>query len=154
MAALRSSPFPPVALAHAEVLAKLRGVDKDAVFAETLPREWRPVRRSLYDALRNGIVHGYATKTLRVDGSPVGIGVSWRDHPHLSLDPARRTVFLNVETMAADLRRAFENYEAELLANADARERFLKSSRSGTAAPFSARACRACACSSAQSLRR
>jgi hypothetical protein len=112
-----------------EALARLRAMANYAVFAETLPQEWRPVGRSLYDALRNGIVHGYSTKTLLVEGRRVEIGVSWRDHPHLSFDAVRQTLFLNVTTMAAELRQTFENYEGQLRSSPDARERFVRGRR-------------------------
>ena len=114
-----------------EALAQLRGVAKHGVFAENLPTEWLPVAQSLYDALRNGIVHGYATKAIVIDGRQVEIGVSWREQQHLSLDRVHRIVFLNVAAMADHLRHAFEHYEALLRSDTEARERFVRQRRRG-----------------------
>jgi hypothetical protein len=52
-----------ITCAH-ETLAGLRsGAPAHATFGETLPTIWQPVAQSLFDALRNGVGHGYATKT-------------------------------------------------------------------------------------------
>jgi hypothetical protein len=56
-------------------------------------------------------------------------GVSWREHQHLSFDAPHPTVFLNVVTMADDLSQAFEDYEALLRSDAEARERFVRRRR-------------------------
>ena len=97
-----------IACAH-ETLAQLhlRGSRKYATFAETLPTAWRAVAPSLFDALRNGIAHGYATKTIVVAGSRVEIGVSWRERQHLSFDPIGELLYLNVQQLAKDLEAAF-----------------------------------------------
>src|SRR2546426_7151758 len=50
----------------------------------TLTEKWKPVAESLYDALRNGIVHGYDTKFIIVASHRVEIVVSWKQHPHLT----------------------------------------------------------------------
>jgi hypothetical protein len=72
-----------ITCAH-ETLAGLRsGAPAHATFGETLPTIWQPVAQSLFDALRNGVVHGYATKTLIVNGRRIELSVSWREQQHL-----------------------------------------------------------------------
>ncbi len=48
-----------------------------------LPDEWKPVAPSLFDAIRNGIAHCYETKPIRIGDKLLGIGISWRQQPHL-----------------------------------------------------------------------
>jgi hypothetical protein len=118
-----------------ETLAAVRGKAKHEVFAESLPDEWRAVAPSLFNALRNGVVHGYRTKAVVVDGRRLEISVSWRQMRHLSFDASRQTLYLNVQQMAADLRRAFEAYEDLLRSNAAARDTYLKRRRGAEVHP-------------------
>lgn len=92
-------------------------------FGETLPPDWRPVAPSLYDALRNGIVHGIETKTIRVAGRDLELAVSWREGRHLTLDHHGRLV-LAVLHLADDLRAAFDAFEVRLRHEPDLRDRF------------------------------
>jgi len=98
------------------------------LFGERLPAPWRPVAKSLYEALRNGLVHHYDPKVIVVDGRRIELCISWRERPHLSLQGAR--VYLNVQQMAVDLRGTFEDYEAVLRHDAALRDRFWR--RAGT----------------------
>ena len=82
-----------------------------------VPANWQPVGKSLYGALRDGIVHGYDTMFIVVGSRRVEIVVSWRLYPHLSFGKAGAYLYLNVQTMADDLRAALEKYELELKAN-------------------------------------
>jgi hypothetical protein len=109
-----------------ETLAALRDpqAPKHATFAESLPTVWQPVAQSLYDALRNGIVHGYATKRLIVNAHRIELSVSWRKERHLSLDAESGVLYLNVQQMATDLRDAFARYEDALRTDAAARRSF------------------------------
>ncbi len=91
-------------------------------FRNQLPFRWQPVAKSLYHALRNGLVHHYDPKQIIVDGRRVECFVSWRERPHLSLEDAR--VYLNVQQMAIDLRRAFDDYDRALRADARLRDEF------------------------------
>ena len=95
----------------------------EAPFAETLPRNWRPVAPSLFDALRNGIVHGYETQCIVANGETVQVVIAWRHAEHLAWDAGR--LVLNVRAMAAGLRERFAEYEDLLRKDAAARDRFL-----------------------------
>ena len=110
-----------------DALGDLRGVGSDVPFAEQLPQQWRPVAKSLYGALRNGLVHHYDPKLIVVDGRAVELVISWRQQPHLSLQGGR--LYLNVQQMAADLRTAFDDYEHVLHADPALRDRFLQKGR-------------------------
>jgi len=107
-------------------------------FEATLPDEWKPLAKSLYDALRNGLVHAYETKRISVDGREIELLVSWRGRRHLSLDTGR--VYLNVPRMADDLRRAFDDYDTTLRSDAAMRERFWKRSEQDRVQPVGDRA--------------
>jgi hypothetical protein len=45
-------------------------------FADSLPPKWRAVAPSLYGALRDGLVHGYEAKWIRVDARRIELGVA------------------------------------------------------------------------------
>jgi hypothetical protein len=105
-----------------EEVARLREQAKHVPFGDRLPVQWRPVAKSLYGALRNGLVHHYDPKLIVVDDRRVELCLSWRERPHLSLEGAR--LYLNVQRMADDLRRTFDDYEQALRADATLRDRF------------------------------
>jgi hypothetical protein len=92
-----------------------------------IPETWRPVAASVYDALRNGLAHSFATKTImQINGSPVEIGVSWKDKPHFKYDATEATVYINVRELSEALERAFEAYENELANQSDLCDLFRK----------------------------
>lgn len=110
-----------------EALANVRDGKSHAgegPFAETLPREWRPVAGSLFNVLRNGIVHGYETQRLVAKGQTVEVAIAWRQGEHLMWDAGR--LVLNVRAMADGLRDRFADYENLLHDDAAARDRFLR----------------------------
>jgi hypothetical protein len=122
-----------VMMAHEEI-ARVRYAKKNAgheSFSLTLPKQWQPVASSLYDALRNGLVHGYRAQTILLDSLSVEIAVSWREHDHLTTNGAR--VYLNAEQLSSDLRKTFDEYEAELRDQAGQRDRFLTQRRKASA---------------------
>ena len=98
-----------------DALGDLRKEKGAVPFEEQLPATWRPVAKSLYDALRNGLVHHYDPKLIVVDGQRIELCISWRERPHLSIEGARFN--LNVQRMAVDLRVAFDDYEQALRAD-------------------------------------
>jgi len=99
----------------------------DTFFAQMmLPAEWQPVGRSLYRALRDGIVHGYDTMFIVVGSRRVEIVVSWKLYAHLSFGNGGAHIYLNVEKMAEDLKAALEKYESELKTDSKLRERYFK----------------------------
>lgn len=99
------------------------------ILKELLPAEWKPVAFSLYDAMRNGIGHRYETKALKVEGARLDICISWKEKPHLTFSPDKSTVYLNVETMAAQVHVLFRQYESDLRDSQDLRGKFLNGSR-------------------------
>jgi hypothetical protein len=82
---------------------------------ETLPEHWLAVAPSLYDALRNDIVHRYDTRRIRVDGRDIELAITWGSGRHLTF--ANGQLVLAVPDLAAGLRRAFDAYEAALRAD-------------------------------------
>jgi hypothetical protein len=109
-----------------EALANVRDGHKNAgqrPFAETLPADWRPVASSLFDALRNGIVHGYETQRIRVGARTIELSIAWRETGHLTWYDDQ--LVLNVRALAEGLRERFDEYEEQLKADATARDRFL-----------------------------
>jgi hypothetical protein len=91
-------------------------------FRETLPAAWQVVSPSLYNALRNGLVHGYETQTIRVAGQDLELFVAWRSGRHLSIDGTY--VVLAVPNLVEGLRSAFAGFEARLRSEQALRERF------------------------------
>jgi hypothetical protein len=98
-----------------------------------LPECWQGVGPDLYDALRNGIAHGYETKTIRLAGRSIEVGISWRKKPHLSFDEdeGQKMICVNIRELAAHLGRALDRYEAELGECAELRDRFHRCWRKG-----------------------
>jgi hypothetical protein len=92
-------------------------------FGDTLPPEWRPVAPSVYDALRNGIIHAYAAQTIHVAGRDIRLSVAWRGGGHLTI--AGDWLIVVVPDLAAGLHRAFGTFEEKLRADAAQRDRFL-----------------------------
>jgi hypothetical protein len=66
-----------------------------------LPEELRPVSKSLYRAVRGGLMHRYEARVIVVDGDAVGIAIAWRGERHV-ID--RDRVYLSAERLVADLR--------------------------------------------------
>jgi len=80
-----------------------------------VPKSWRSVAASIYDALRNGLAHSFTPKTIvQINGSSVEIGISWKEKPHFKYDPTEATVYINVRELSRALERAFDDYEKEL----------------------------------------
>ena len=99
----------------------------DLFFAELLPDLWKPVARNLYDAIRDGIVHVYETKTIRIGSLQLDIVISWGARPHLHLSPSGKSVNINVPKLAQDLTDAISRFETELKSNPGLRDTFYKS---------------------------
>jgi hypothetical protein len=118
-----------------EALGRLRYGKKDGgsdfFTCYVLPERWQPVGPDLYEALRHGIAHGYETKTIELGKGKLNVGVSWREKPHLTFEEGRSTLFINVPELAADLGRALDRYEAELLEREDLRDLFYTHWRKG-----------------------
>ena len=117
-----------------ETLARYRygrGEGAD-VFSRLLPGgPFQVVAKSLYDILRNGLVHRYDTADIRVEGKTIQLAISWRAEPHLSVKEVNGVpnLVLNVTTLCADLFGAFAEYREELRGNGEARDHFLRTYR-------------------------
>jgi hypothetical protein len=117
-----------------EALARLwhGAPDGELVFSKRmLPEDWRPVGKSLYNALRNGLAHFYETKDISLNGQRVTLALSWRKHRHLSLSDDQRTLYLNVRTMARDLERTFDDFAQQLQKDTSSRDLFWTKRREG-----------------------
>jgi hypothetical protein len=112
-----------------EALGKLRGEHARATFARSLPADWRPVAASLYDALRNGIAHGYDTKLIVTPGRTVEIAVSWRRRVHLSWHGDQLNV--NVQALGEGLRCTLCAFERALRQDPARRDQFFEGRREG-----------------------
>jgi hypothetical protein len=102
----------------------------DLFFTEILPDLWKPLAKTLYDAIRNGIVHTYETKTIILGSKHLDIGISWRVKPHLHLSARGTEVYVNVSQLSQDLKVAVAQFEADLKVDANLRDTFFKSMRS------------------------
>jgi len=90
-----------------------------------LPVDWRSVANQLYDAVRNGLTHAYETKTiLQIGPHPVELVISWKEKKHLSYEIDKAQLFLNVQVLVDDLRRAFDRYEEELRSQPALRDQY------------------------------
>lgn len=112
-----------------EALGTLRYGRKDGgqeFFANyLLPKPWRVVSKSIYDALRNGLAHSFSTKTVvNASEKPIELGISWSKEKHFSYDSGRSVLFINIQQLAHDLRSAFDQYQSELLQCAELRDTF------------------------------
>lgn len=90
-----------------------------------LSPEWRPVGKSIYDAVRNGIVHSYDTKAISLNGRRLTLGISW-EKDHLSFSADKTCLYINVQVLAENLKQALNEFEQELICNSSAREEFYK----------------------------
>jgi len=70
-------------------------------------------------------------KPIEVKGWKLELAVSWKKHKHLSFSPDGGYLYLNIQTMAADLARAFDKLREELISSSTARDCFLKMMKRG-----------------------
>src|SRR5262249_58756896 len=89
------------AIANLKYGERYRG---DLIFAELLPTFWTPVAKNVYRAVRDGIVHIYETKTVRIGSRRLNIVISWGAKPHLHLSPTGNDLYINVPRLAQDLK--------------------------------------------------
>lgn len=113
-----------------EAVGTLRYGRKDAgweFFRDYLVAEkWRPVSKSIYSALRNGLSHSFVTKAiLKVTDRPIELGISWSKENHFEYDPGLATLFINVREISNNLIEAFDRYEEELSHQGQLRDRFI-----------------------------
>jgi hypothetical protein len=105
-------------LASCDALGTLRygGRGGEQVFGRCLPDEWEPVADILYDALRNGLVHGYDAKLIVAGGSRIGFAIGWRGSSrHMQFTTRDRDVlYVDGPSLVHALRRVFDEVEREL----------------------------------------
>ena len=91
------------------------------MFFELLERHGKvdaDMAQDLFDALRNGPAHIFATKSITVRGKElrrIQVVVSWKQHQHLSRDagdPVR--LYVNLHTMRDDLEALFDRHRADI----------------------------------------
>lgn len=93
-------------------------------FAELLPDDWKPVGGGLYDAIRNGIVHVYETKTIVLPSQRLNVVISRRVRPHMHLSPSGTDIYVNILQLAHDLKNAIARFEADLKEDESLRNTF------------------------------
>jgi hypothetical protein len=95
-----------------------------------LPPSHKGIAKSLFDAVRNGLAHGFHTKSVvQMSGEDINICISWSQQPHLRYDEDRRTLMLNVQDLSAALQNALSRYRIELEDDAVLRDRFYQGRR-------------------------
>lgn len=99
----------------------------DLFFTELLPDLWKPVAKTLYNAIRNGIVHTYETKTIILGSRRLSVGISWNAKPHLHLSETGTHIYVNIRQLSQDLKTAVAQFEADLKADAKLRKQFHES---------------------------
>ena len=114
-----------------EIIAKYRDgrVGADA-FKRLLPCDERcqKMGKKLYEALRNGLVHGYDTQDILVGSRRIGLAIAWRDTPHLSVmrSGAKPCLVLNIQDLFDRLSTEIDAFRRELESQAGPRDRFFK----------------------------
>ena len=83
------------------------------------------IGKTLYEALRHGVVHSYETKKVQIGRTVVDFGISWRKEPHFSVDRQKWIIHINVPVMLDHLKRAFDLYVEDLKRAGELRDRFL-----------------------------
>lgn len=101
-----------------QALSQLQGENEDHVFVEMMAEHKveRLLARKLFDALRNGLAHLWATNLLDVGTQEqVELVVSWEKKGHLSLRSSPSSgLYLNVGAMWSGLQKALTKYAAVL----------------------------------------
>ncbi len=120
-----------------ETLAIYRHRKKEGeiIFKELLfDDRFQGTAKTLYDALRNGLVHRYRAKDIEWDGKTIEIDIAWRKTPHLKVYEKKGDwhLVLNVRNLCYALFTAFDKYEAELRNCGEARDGFLQTYRKGS----------------------
>jgi len=122
-----------VATTACEVLGPLRfenNGERNFFRKYLLPEPWQAVAPSLYDALRNGLAHSYATKAiLKINDINLELVISWSEKPHLQFDKKDAVLYINVRELAQRVNDALATYEAELREDSQLRGLFAKNRR-------------------------
>ena len=114
-----------------EMLAKYHyGSGEGAdVFLKLIPDgQMQVIAKTLYNALRNGLMHEYDAKVIRFNGMQVHLGIAWKKTKHLSIieKDGKKMLVLNVHQMCTDIYNEIDGYRVELENNSTARDLFSK----------------------------
>lgn len=96
-------------------------------FKELLPNVWHPVAKSLYEAIRHGLVHTYDTRLICIGHREIEVIISWGQKPHLGLSANRKKIYINIKHLSKDFKAAFKRFETDLQEQATLRNTFAKS---------------------------
>ena len=118
-----------------EIIAKRRlgeAGKANEVFAQLLPptAEFHLISATLYDGLRNGLVHSFDTQRIVFKNGHVSITIAWKEGAHLSVTKdlqAAPSIVLNMQTLADRLSARIEQYRDELQSTPAARDKFFTS---------------------------
>jgi hypothetical protein len=102
------------------------------VFGLCLPPDWRPVARTLYDALRNGLIHRYEARVIATPGDDTAFQIAWTGSRHLTFtDNSRSVLCVVARDLVAGLHDAFAEVEEQLRTDPAAREAFYRNDGKG-----------------------
>ena len=96
-------------------------------FEEMLPSEWRPVAKSLYEAIRHGIVHSYDTQLICIGSRELDVTISWGQKPHLHLSADEKHIYVNIKNLSMDFKTAVAQFKSDLEQQDKLRDIFAKS---------------------------
>jgi hypothetical protein len=120
-------------LSACEAVGKVRyegGKPEVKVFRDLLPHDWKPVADSLYNALRNGLVHNNEPRPIDLGGGEtVTFAFAWRGPRHLQVAAESGRVVVIGRDLVQSLRRVFADFQAELRANPETRDFFAKKTK-------------------------
>ncbi|MDP8983316.1 MAG: hypothetical protein M3O35_22300 [Acidobacteriota bacterium] len=117
-----------------EVLASC-GVERRhdyQIFAELLPEgDWRLLAKPLFNALRNGLAHGFDTKHLHVGKEAIQIYISWSEKNVISIREATGAdgLFIGIQPLAERLCARINEFRAKLQSDEVARHQFRRASQ-------------------------
>ena len=117
-----------------ETMAKYRNASGEGgdAFATLLPSGiYQTISKTIYNALRNGLVHSYEAQDIEFNGSRVGLAIAWRETSHLTLlfKEGKPHLVLNMRELCERLSEQIDSFRAQLMADASARDRFFTQCR-------------------------
>jgi hypothetical protein len=111
-----------------ESLSRLRDQPTDFYLAGLFTKHGlkQELAHDVAGALRDGVAHIYDTLFIKAGGLRIELIVSWGKSDHLSRRADPPGIYLNVRTMANDLRALFEELRATLAPGGDLPKRWIK----------------------------
>lgn len=96
-------------------------------FEDLLPSEWRPVAKSLYEAIRHGLIHTYDTRLICIGPRELEVIISWGQKPHLHLSENGKQIYINIKSLSNDFKAALKQFESDLQEQPTLRDTFARS---------------------------